>query len=49
MQEMSTGQKLEETSKITVKILNALYVGGAYGLIVMALVQVMILVSWIRH
>ncbi|NGZ06121.1 MAG: hypothetical protein G8237_07165 [Magnetococcales bacterium] len=46
---MRTGQKLEESSKFTVKVLHALYVGGAYGLIVMAVVQVMILVSWIKH
>ncbi|MBF0189623.1 MAG: hypothetical protein HQL99_00565 [Magnetococcales bacterium] len=45
----TTGHKLEEGSKFTVKILNALYVGGAYGLILMAVVQVMILISWIRH
>ncbi|MBF0429513.1 MAG: hypothetical protein HQL94_11370 [Magnetococcales bacterium] len=49
MQEVHSGHKLAETSKLTVKILNVLYVGGAYGLIAMTLVQAMILVSWIRH
>ncbi|MBF0164176.1 MAG: hypothetical protein HQM01_06635 [Magnetococcales bacterium] len=46
---MSSEQKVAESSNVTVKILNALYVGGAYGLILMTVVQVMILVSWIRH
>lgn len=49
MSGIRAGQKMAQTSKITVKILGALYVGGAYGLIVMSLVQAMILVSWIRQ
>ncbi|MBF0340642.1 MAG: hypothetical protein HQL95_06705 [Magnetococcales bacterium] len=49
MQDSRIGQKMEEGGKLPLKILNALYVGGAYGLIVMAVVQVMILISWIRH
>ncbi|MBF0426074.1 MAG: hypothetical protein HQL66_09700 [Magnetococcales bacterium] len=31
------------------KILAALYVGGAYGLIIISLVQVLVLLSWLRH
>ncbi|GAB0057732.1 hypothetical protein SIID45300_02064 [Candidatus Magnetaquicoccaceae bacterium FCR-1] len=46
---MSSEQNVAEGSNVTVKILNALYVGGAYGLILMTVVQVLILVSWIRH
>ncbi|MBF0293665.1 MAG: hypothetical protein HQL96_00630 [Magnetococcales bacterium] len=49
MSGIRAGQKLAQTSKITVKILSALYVGGAYGLIAVSLVQAMILVSWIRQ
>lgn len=49
MQAIRTGTRLEQTSKITVKILGALYVCGAYGLIALSLVQVMVLVSWFRH
>ncbi|MEO5332193.1 MAG: hypothetical protein H7839_09230 [Magnetococcus sp. YQC-5] len=41
--------KLAQTSKITTKILGILYVCGTYGLIMMAVIQGMILVSWIRH
>lgn len=49
MVDIRSSHKFVQTSKITVKILNMLYVGGAYGLIAVSLVQVMILISWIRH
>lgn len=49
MVDIRSDNRLEQTSKMTVKVLNALYVAGAYGLIVVSVVQVMILVSWIRQ
>lgn len=33
---------------IMVKILSAIYVGGAYGLVLVSLVQAAILVAWLR-
>ncbi|MEO5376227.1 MAG: hypothetical protein H7832_00350 [Magnetococcus sp. DMHC-6] len=44
-----TGYKVEQTKSVAAKILAAVYVGGAYGLILVSLVQAVILVSWLRH
>ncbi|MBF0124134.1 MAG: hypothetical protein HQL60_02215 [Magnetococcales bacterium] len=37
------------TRDMTVKILSAVYVGGAYSLILAALIQAIVIVSWLRH
>ncbi|MBF0157936.1 MAG: hypothetical protein HQL58_00255 [Magnetococcales bacterium] len=41
--------KWDATRDMTVKILSAVYVGGAYGLILAALIQAVVIVSWLRH
>jgi hypothetical protein len=38
--------KLQQAQSILVKILAAIYVGGAYGLILITMVQVAIVISW---
>ena len=41
-----SGQKLQLAQNILVKILAAIYVGGAYGLILITVVQIAIVFSW---
>ena len=40
------GQKLQQAQSFLVKFLAAVYVGGAYGLILITLVQAAIVISW---
>lgn len=44
-----TGQKWQQSRDIMVKILAAIYVGGAYGLILVSLAQAAILFSWLSQ
>ena len=41
-----SSQKFQQAQGILVKILAAIYVGGAYGLILISMVQVAIVISW---
>ncbi len=42
-------EKWRQTRNIAVKILAAVYVGGAYGLLLISLAQAAILISWLRQ
>ena len=43
------GQTWQRTRDVMVKILAAVYLGGAYGLILISLVQAYVLVTWLRQ
>ncbi|MBF0380154.1 MAG: hypothetical protein HQL69_03995 [Magnetococcales bacterium] len=40
------GPNLHKAQNVFVKMLAAIYVGGAYGLVVITLVQIAIVISW---
>ncbi|MBF0177372.1 MAG: hypothetical protein HQL63_11085 [Magnetococcales bacterium] len=42
-------KKWQQTRDVGSRILEAVYVGGAYGLILISLVQALVLISWLRH
>ncbi|MBF0453595.1 MAG: hypothetical protein HQL72_02115 [Magnetococcales bacterium] len=41
-----SGHKFQQAQNVLVKILAAVYVGGAYGLILISMVQIAIVISW---
>lgn len=49
MMERRREGRWHQAGSVLAKILAAVYVGGAYGLILISLVQVYILVSWFRQ
>ncbi len=49
MSESDNSQKPQQTQGMAVKILAAVYVGGAYGLILISLVQAVVLISWLQN